>query len=100
MNTARNPGRRPVSVMVGMGLVVGLVTPSILLAGQAPPAATFTKDIAPILQRTCQNCHRPAGGSGPMTLTTHEDVRPWARAIKRRTAARAIPPGYAEKNDG
>ena len=100
MNAARNPGRRPVSVMVGMGLVVGVLTPSILLAGQAPPAVTFTKDIAPILQRTCQNCHRPAGGIGPMPLTTYEEVRPWAQAVKRRTLAREMPPWYIEKNVG
>src|SRR5438552_17379019 len=100
MNTPRNPGRRPASVMVGVGLVVGLLTPSILLAGQAPPAVTFTKDIAPILQRTCQNCHRPAGGIGPMPLTTYEEVRPWAQAIKRRTLAREMPPWYIEKNVG
>ncbi len=31
---------------------------------------TFTKDIAPILQRSCQSCHR-AGGGAPMALTTY-----------------------------
>ena len=36
---------------------------------------TFAKDIAPILQRSCQNCHRP-NGAGPMPLITYEDVRP------------------------
>ncbi len=25
----------------------------------APDEVTFTKDIAPILQRSCQNCHQP-----------------------------------------
>src|SRR5260221_13948466 len=54
----------------------------------APAEVTFTKDVAPILQRTCQNCHRPAGGLAPMALTTYEEVRPWARAIKERTAKR------------
>ena len=31
---------------------------------QSADAVTFTKDIAPILQRSCQNCHRPGPG-GP-----------------------------------
>ena len=43
-------------------------------AAQAP---TFTKDVAPILQRACQNCHRP-GSIAPMSLLTYKDVRPWA----------------------
>src|SRR5216683_3021694 len=64
---------------------------------------TFTKDIAPILQRSCQNCHRP-DGAGPMSLVTYEDVRPWARAIKQRTSigphAGVMPPWYMEKNIG
>jgi hypothetical protein len=64
---------------------------------------TFSKDIAPILQRSCQNCHRP-GGVAPMALVTYEDVRPWARAIKTKTGlgpkAGVMPPWYVEKNIG
>src|SRR2546430_11278138 len=47
-------------------------------------AVTFTKDIAPILQRSCQGCHRP-DSIAPMSLIAYEDVRPWARAIKQRS---------------
>jgi hypothetical protein len=70
-------------------------------AEQAAPQAqvTFTKDIAPILQRSCENCHH-AGGSGPMPLSSYEDVRPWARAIKLRTSLREMPPWFIEKNVG
>src|SRR5262245_37124949 len=64
---------------------------------------TFTNDIAPILQRSCQRCHRPAS-IAPMSLITYEEVRPWARAIKYRTGLRdkpeAMPPWYIEKNIG
>jgi mono/diheme cytochrome c family protein len=69
----------------------------------APGEVTFTKDVAPILQRSCQTCHRP-GGVAPMPLTTYEEVRPWARAIKTRTGigprAGVMPPWYVEKNIG
>src|SRR5262249_24124562 len=69
----------------------------------APPDVTFTKQIAPILQRSCQNCHRP-DGVAPMALTTYEVVRPWARAIRQRTGigphAGVMPPWYVEKNLG
>ena len=48
---------------------------------------TFTRDIVPILQRSCQNCHRP-DSVAPMSLITYEETRPWAKAIKSRTAIR------------
>jgi hypothetical protein len=64
---------------------------------------TFTKDIAPILQRSCQNCHRP-DSVAPMSLLTYEDVRPWAKAMKYRTGLgtkpNVMPPWYIEKNVG
>jgi cytochrome c5 len=50
----------------------------------AEAAVTYTKDIAPILERSCQHCHRPESVA-PMSLLTYEDTRPWARAIKYRT---------------
>ena len=86
-------------VLTGVGLVVlslGIATP-------AAAQATFTKDIAPILQRSCQNCHRP-DGVAPMSLVTYEEVRPYARAIKQRTSIGphrgVMPPWYIEKNVG
>jgi hypothetical protein len=64
---------------------------------------TFTKDIAPILQRSCQNCHRP-GSVAPMSLITYEEVRPWARSIKHRTGIvgtpDVMPPWYIDKSVG
>jgi len=69
----------------------------------APGKVTFTKDIAPILQRSCQNCHQP-DSVAPMSLITYKDVRPWARSIKRRTGmgprAGVMPPWYIEKDVG
>src|SRR5438552_2281933 len=94
--------RRAVACLVIVGVaVVGAVATRLLAAGQGKPGApvTFTKDIAPILQRSCENCHRK-NGVAPMPLSTFEQVRPWALAIKRRTAAREMPPWYIEKNVG
>ena len=71
--------------------------------GPATPSVTFAKDVAPILQRKCQQCHRPAS-LAPMSLVTYEDARPYARAMKQRTALRSkpgvMPPWYIEKNVG
>jgi hypothetical protein len=68
-----------------------------------PAAVTYTRDIAPILQRSCQNCHW-AGGGAPMSLTTYAEVRRYAQRIKDRTAIRdrmgAMPPFFVEKDIG
>jgi mono/diheme cytochrome c family protein len=93
--------------VVGTGVLMFSLVASAPLAqaqqGAAPGEVTFTKDVAPILQRSCQACHRP-GGVAPMPLTTYEEVRPWARAIKTRTGigprAGVMPPWYVEKNIG
>src|SRR5262245_63210665 len=75
------------------------------LSAQAPRAdeVTFTRDIAPILQRSCQACHRP-NSLAPMPLITYEEVRPYARSMKQRTALRdrqgVMPPWFIEKNIG
>jgi len=93
--------RIAVGVFVVVTATVGLTPGPALHA--ASDEITFAKDIAPILQRSCQNCHRP-DGVAPMSLVTYTDVRPWARAIKQRTSigprAGVMPPWYIEKNIG
>ena len=86
--------------LVALGMVVAA-------AGQSPASAqtpaqapvTFAKDIAPILQRACQDCHRP-GAIAPMSLISYQDVRPWARSIKTRTEKREMPPWAIDRNVG
>jgi len=85
--------------------IVGVTSRSGLTAAPQAVAGdvTFSRDIAPILQRSCQNCHRP-NGVAPMSLVTYEEVRPYARAIKQRTSIGphrgVMPPWYIEKNIG
>src|SRR5690348_2308851 len=62
-------------------------------------SVTFSKDVAPILQRACQNCHRP-GMMAPMSLLTYKDARPWARAIKTKVGNREMPPWFIDKRVG
>ncbi len=87
-----------------LGILVAGCLAVILAAPVAASAeVTFAKDIAPILQRSCQQCHRPASVA-PMSLLTYEEARPWARAIKARTQLRnkrgAMPPWFIEKDIG
>jgi len=64
----------------------------------APPPA-FYKDILPVLQGRCQECHRP-GEIGPMPLLTYDDARPWAKAIKTAVLTRKMPPWFADPHYG
>ena len=84
------------AVLAGVAL---FATPLAAQQRQADAGVTFTKDVAPILQRSCVNCHR-AGQIAPMSLRTYEEVRPWARSIKTRVAARSMPPWHIDKNVG
>src|SRR5690349_22529941 len=60
---------------------------------------TFSKDVAPILERSCQNCHRP-GSIAPMSLLTYKDARPWARSIKDKVVRRQMPPWHIDRTVG
>src|ERR1700674_3119001 len=68
-------------------------------AAASTTQATFTKDVAPIFQRSCQTCHRP-NSIAPMSLLTYEDARPWAKAIKENVAKRNMPPWHIGRNVG
>ncbi|MBV9746952.1 MAG: hypothetical protein JO099_24585, partial [Acidobacteriia bacterium] len=65
----------------------------------APKPVTFSRDIAPILQEKCQECHH-TGSMAPMSLVTYEETRPWAKAIKQRVVARQMPPWHIDPTVG
>src|SRR5215218_5943881 len=94
--------------IAGLGLLVtSPVTTTQLSAqgrSQGTPAtasrqATFTKDVAPIFQKSCQNCHRP-GQIAPMSLLTYEEARPWAKSIRNKVVNREMPPWHIDRNVG
>ena len=80
---------------------------AVVLTGAIPRAATaaadtsptFSKDIAPILYKSCVKCHRE-GEATPMSLVTYDNTRPWARAIKRKVVSREMPPWFADRQYG
>ena len=57
---------------------------------------TFSKDVAPILQEKCQDCHR-TGSMAPMSLLTYEETRPWAKAIRERVVTKQMPPWHVNQ---
>src|SRR2546423_2795269 len=68
-----------------------------IAAGNTEP--TFARDIAPILQAKCQECHRK-GSMAPMSLVTYEETRPWAKAIRQRVITRQMPPWHIDNTVG
>jgi hypothetical protein len=80
-------------------VLVGLAFATPSLAADAVRPVTFSKDVAPILQAKCQECHQP-GSIAPMSLISFEDVRPWARSMKDRVATRQMPPWHLDRGVG
>lgn len=57
---------------------------------------TYAKDIAPILNAKCVQCHR-AGEVAPMSLQSYAEVRPWTKAIAKRVVQeKSMPPWHAD----
>lgn len=79
-----------------MRFVLALLLPAACaLAGPV----TYSKDVAPILQKSCQGCHRP-GEAAPMPLLTYTQARPWAKAIGEAVALKTMPPWFADPHFG
>jgi len=110
MNRFQNEGRRELRgtwpgwmlgalagvLALGAGVTALYASPE---RADDPPAAnrssdevsTFSRDVMPILQQKCQECHQP-GSIGPMSLMTYDEVRPWAPLIRERVQHRLMPP--------
>jgi peroxiredoxin len=52
---------------------------------------TYHRDVLPILQNSCQGCHRP-GEVGPFSLMTYKQAVNWGSDIKEYTRERKMPP--------
>ncbi|MBD2182036.1 monooxygenase [Aerosakkonema funiforme] len=93
-----------VTASFGVGIPVSLATDSISTFRQTgsnePSEVTYTKDIAPILNKNCATCHRP-GQIAPFSLLTYQDAATHAMEIAWATSSRYMPPwkaapGYGE----
>ena len=66
---------------------------------KAKEAPTFTKDVAPILQKKCQNCHRKHQ-VGPFALESYDQARKRATDIAMVVSDRSMPPWKPERGVG
>ena len=88
MSTDRLRLRRGFLSALACALLASSTSPGAQAPASSAASVTFTRDIAPILQKSCQGCHHP-DGVAPMSLVTYDEVRPWARSMKTRTALRS-----------
>jgi hypothetical protein len=85
--------------MVGTGVLLSAsLLPGSGASLESKPV-TFAKDVAPIFQAKCEECHRK-GTAAPMSLITYEETRPWAKAIRERVIKRQMPPWHLDKTVG
>jgi peroxiredoxin len=60
---------------------------------------TYAKHVATIVQRRCQECHRP-GEIAPFPLMTYEDVKKRAGRIREAVLEQRMPPWHADARFG
>ena len=86
-------------------LVAVLAAGCVLMLGASDESSspqkevTYTRDVAPILNKNCVVCHRP-NDIAPMSLLTYKDVQPWARPIRGSVVERKMPPWHADPGVG
>jgi hypothetical protein len=80
-------------------IAILLLAGAALFAADTSSQVTFNKDVLPLLQKNCQNCHRP-GQIAPMSFLTYQSTRPWARAMKAAVLSRKMPPWFADPRYG
>jgi peroxiredoxin len=66
---------------------------------KATGTVTFTKDVCRILQKHCQECHRP-GQPAPMSLVNYDEAADWSATIRDAVGDRRMPPWYADPKVG
>lgn len=76
-----------------------LCASTLTYAATIPSQPTFYKNVLPIMQNRCQECHRP-GEAAPMSFLTYKEARPWAKAIREAVITRKMPPWPADPHFG
>jgi peroxiredoxin len=74
-----------------------------LISRLARPAAkveiTYSKHVAPILQRHCLSCHR-RGQIAPFALTSYKEAASWAEMMREVIETQRMPPWHANPKHG
>lgn len=84
-----------------LGLLCGVavLASPIPLTGAEKSVPTYHKDVVRILQKNCQDCHRP-GQVAPFSLLTYDQARRRATDLAHVTTERIMPPWPASSSYG
>ncbi|HEV8062336.1 MAG TPA: redoxin family protein, partial [Gemmataceae bacterium] len=65
----------------------------------AAPHTTYAKDVAPLIQKHCAECHHP-GTTAPFSLLTYRDAKAHSAEIVEVVAEGRMPPWFASEQFG
>ena len=91
------------TIRTGSFLALILMAGSVFAADDAVEGPTYLEDLKPIFQANCVTCHRSAGLNlggmiAPMSLSTYDEVRPWAKSIAKVVGSGEMPPWHAAQS--
>jgi hypothetical protein len=78
-------------------------SPLLRIGGAHEPVTTkvmFNKEVIRILEQHCLACHAPGKIKSDIPLTTFDEARPWAKAIKEEVLEKRMTPFQAVKGYG
>ncbi len=79
--------------------VLGIAATSLLAHDPVSTKVSWEGEIKRLVEARCVSCHSE-GGRAPMPLTTYEETRPWARAIREEVLTRRMPKWHIVRGYG
>ena len=92
-------GLRETTAILFFTMLCSLVLETRAQSSRAQKEITYSKDVAPILNKNCVPCHRP-NDMAPMPLMNYDQVLPFARMIRESVLKRKMPPWHADASVG
>jgi hypothetical protein len=79
-------------------VLLGAAAPHALAHDIITTKLTWNREISRLVYKRCAACHREGGMA--MSLTSYDEARPWAKAIRDQVVGRTMPPWGAVKGVG
>ena len=91
----------PVAAVLGIAATTlsGIFAITLLAHDPISTKVTWEGEIKRLVEARCVSCHSE-GGRAPMPLTTYEEARPWARAIREEVLTRRMPKWHVVRGYG
>jgi hypothetical protein len=97
-SVAEDPAGATCSIPPSRGAILASLR-SVPVEEPSEGAPTYTKDVAPLIQKHCQECHR-SGKIAPFSLTNYEEAKRQASNLATVTLDRRMPPWLADPDYG